>query len=299
MQPYPVILLLLIFSSCFRPDTAGSKPGDGVTDLVAGQADSLFLEEVAGNLFSQMDASIPVGKRMIEAGMAFLGTPYVAATLETEGDEKLIINMQGVDCTTFVEYVAAMALCSRRGDINFGSFARELATIRYRGGVIDGYPSRLHYFIDWLKDNESKGYIDIISNTIGNEPMDTRVYFMTANPAFYPHLENNPANIEAMAGTEEAVSQYDMRYISKDAIDKKAGMIKDGDIIAFVTAIPGLDVSHTGLAIHLNGKLHLLHASLRSKEVEITPVPLSGYLKDMKNVKGIVVARVKNNPAVN
>jgi hypothetical protein len=296
MQSYTVIILLLIFSSCIRPDIVETRSGDGVADLVAGPADSLFLEIVAGNLSTLTDHSMPVGRRMKEAGMAFLGKPYVAETLEAEGDEKLIVNMQGVDCTTFVEYVTAMAICSMRGDLHFEGFARELATIRYRGGIIDRYPSRLHYFIDWLQDNESKGYIEIVSNSIGNEVMDTRVGFMTSNPGLYPHLDNNPANLEVMANIEKAVSQYDMRYISKDAINTMASLVVDGDILAFVTAIPGLDVSHTGLAIHRNGKLHLLHASSRSKEVEITPVPLSEYLKDMKNVKGIVVGRVKFSP---
>jgi hypothetical protein len=293
MHSYTVIILLLIFSSCYRPDIAETRYGDGVTDLVAGPADSVFLELMAGKLSAQTDHSTPVGRRMMEAGMAFLGTPYVAATLEADGEEKLIVNMQGVDCTTFVEYVTAMAIGSMRGDLHFEGFARELATIRYRGGIIDGYPSRLHYFIDWLKDNENKGYIEIVSNSTGNEEMDTRVGFMTSNPGLYPHLDNNPANLEAMANIEQAVSRYDMRYISKDAIDTMALLVEDGDIIAFVTAIPGLDVSHTGLAVHRNGKLHLLHASSSSKKVEITPVPLSDYIEDMKNVKGIVVGRVK------
>ena len=44
---------------------------------------------------------------IMEIARRYLGTPYVANTLEDEGSEELVINKQEVDCTTFVEYVLA------------------------------------------------------------------------------------------------------------------------------------------------------------------------------------------------
>lgn len=44
---------------------------------------------------------------MLTNGRMFIGTPYVAATLERGDEEQLIINREEVDCTTFVEYVLA------------------------------------------------------------------------------------------------------------------------------------------------------------------------------------------------
>ena len=47
---------------------------------------------------------------MQKYGLNFLKTPYVAHTLEVNEEEKLVVNFDEVDCTTFVEYVLALAL---------------------------------------------------------------------------------------------------------------------------------------------------------------------------------------------
>lgn len=266
---------------------AGSNNG-----IIATRADSLVFDEIMHQLVRSLVPSEGVGRRMVAAGTAFLGTPYVASTLEAEGDERLTVNMHGVDCTTFVEYVAAISITSMRRAYSFDAFARELTSLRYRGGVIDGYASRLHYFTNWLKDNERKGYLTLISDRVGNAPMDTLVNFMTSNPQHYRQLNDDPSYLESIAAIEKSMAGYKMRYITKDNIEEVASYIQDGDIIAFVTTIEGLDVSHTGLAIHQNDRLHLLHASTRSMEVEITDKPLSEYLEGSNNVSGILVARI-------
>ncbi len=43
----------------------------------------------------------PASKIIIEAGKLFVGTAYKAHTLELGDSEKLIINNQELDCTTF------------------------------------------------------------------------------------------------------------------------------------------------------------------------------------------------------
>ena len=87
----------------------------------------------------QMDSAA-----MVRIGCTYLGTPYVAHTLDLEGEERLIVNRQEVDCILFVEYTLAEALG--------GSFNENLQRIRYRNGVIDGYTSRLHYTSDWIEN---------------------------------------------------------------------------------------------------------------------------------------------------
>jgi hypothetical protein len=260
--------------------------------IIATKADSVIFEYIMSNIVNILLPPAPVSQRMIAAGTAFLGTPYVASTLESEGEERLVINLRGVDCTTLVEYVTAIAIRSRTNMNKFGDFADELTSLRYRGGAIDGYTSRLHYFTEWLKDNERKGYLTLVSDRIGNMPMDPEVNFMTSNPRHYRQLQENPALVKKMASIEKGMEGYDMRYLSKDRIEQNAHHIKNGDIIAFVTTVKGLDVSHTGIAIFQNERLHLLHASLGAGEVEITSRPLSEYLKDLRNVSGILVARI-------
>ena len=95
---------------------------------------------------------------VLSNGLGFVDTPYKAGTLEVDDTEDLIINCDEVDCTTFVEYALAMALCPQQGDeMQEGDFARNLQRIRYRDGKIDGYTSRLHYISDWINNAVRQG----------------------------------------------------------------------------------------------------------------------------------------------
>ena len=70
-----------------------------------------------------------------------LGTPYVAHTLE--GDrEWLTIDIDELDCTTFVENVLAMYLCVKNGKHRFADFCDYIRQVRYDKGLVS-YPSRL------------------------------------------------------------------------------------------------------------------------------------------------------------
>jgi hypothetical protein len=235
--------------------------------------------------------NMPLNELVPAVAMHFLNTPYVASTLEIPGDEQLVINLRQVDCTTYVEYVLAISMAAKAGDVSFENFTRNLAFIRYRNGMINGYPSRLHYFSDWLNDNALKGILTIVSNTIGTQQFIPSSGFMSKNPKLYRQLENI-AFIDSIRETEKLIAGFRMQFIPKDQINRFENQIMDGDIIAFTTNIAGLDVSHTGFALHRNGRLHLLHASSRTQMVEITSVPLMDYLKSMNRVTGILVGRL-------
>lgn len=242
--------------------------------------------------FTQFPDSPETSSIIINTAQFFLNTPYTAHTLEIPGEEQLVVNLREMDCTTFVEYVVALTLLIKEERTDFDRFTRLLACIRYRDGILDGYPSRLHYFTEWLQNNTEKGILEIVSNTLSDIPYNTDVSFMSSNPGLYRQLEN-PEYVSHIKETEKIISGYEMNFIPKDRILEKESQIKDGDIIAFTTNIAGLDVSHTGFAIHQNGRLHLLHASTRTNQVEISPVPLSDYLAPMGRVTGILVGRIK------
>jgi hypothetical protein len=55
--------------------------------------------------------------------------------------------------------------------------------------------------------------------------------------------------------------------------------------------VSGLDVAHTGLALRIDGRLHLLHAPLVGDSVEISEVPLAERILDISGQDGIMVAR--------
>ncbi len=58
----------------------------------------------------------------LEIGKGFLGTPYVEKTLELPGDEKLVINLTGLDCTTYLETVVTLARIAKSGNLTFEAF---------------------------------------------------------------------------------------------------------------------------------------------------------------------------------
>ncbi|MFO7647618.1 N-acetylmuramoyl-L-alanine amidase-like domain-containing protein [Halomonas campaniensis] len=299
-----ILILVFYFFGCSNPSASNDKSVTGPVDdstetdtelpvnleILYTQLDSTIFVSIAEKYSFDGEKKTDRGKMIIEIAKKFLGTPYVASTLETDGEEKLVINLRELDCTTFVEYVLAMSFSFNSKSSTFNDFARNLALIRYRDGIPDGYPSRLHYFTDWMVNNSGKGIVEIVSNEFGNDQMPDSIYFMSANPQFYRQL-SDAKYLNQVRETEHEMASHKLKYLTKDRIDEHAHLIQDGDIIAFKTTVKGLDVSHNGFAVHVNGRLHLLHASLNRKEVEITARPLQEYLSGIRNVQGILVAR--------
>ncbi len=296
-------LLLLIFAACqagqppqeekHLPEDAYLRwcPGNENLPIFTTEGDIFLFEETVTDITYDVEPGISTPDLLIAIARKFIQTPYVAHTLETEEEEHLVVNLREMDCTTFVEYMLSMTLIIQYGDSTFWDFAQTLGCIRYRDGVIDQYPSRLHYFSEWLQNNTKKGILTLVSNELGTTPFDSHVHFMSSNPHLYRQLAE-PDFVSKIKEAEKVASTFPMNYLPKDQIKGIENKIQDGDIIAFTTSIDGLDVSHTGIALHQNGRLHLLHASTRTNTVEITPVPLSEYLQPMRRVTGILVARI-------
>ena len=89
----------------------------------------------------------------------FIGRPYVAATLEGNDPECLVVNTRQLDCTTLVENVMALTLCVQRHNLSYYAFKHALVDMRYRGGLIRGYTSRIHYFTEWITENTKAGML--------------------------------------------------------------------------------------------------------------------------------------------
>jgi Protein of unknown function (DUF1460). len=232
---------------------------------------------------------------MLSNALLFLDTPYTPNTLEVNNIEELVVNADEVDCTTFVEYVLAMSLCDEQGDDMMESdFATNLEKIRYRNGKIDGYTSRLHYITEWISDNVKKGIIEDITASKSKEIIPVFVNYMSTHPESYRQLTDSAQNISKMAQIEKQISGQKVHYVSKINLPRDGfPWIKNGDIIAFTTGTPGLDISHMGIAIYLKGNLHLIHASSRDKKVIVDQVALYKQLDRDKNVTGIRVLRMK------
>ncbi|NVN16940.1 DUF1460 domain-containing protein [Muricauda sp. HICW] len=232
-----------------------------------------------------------LGDTIALVGQSFLGTPYVEKTLEVGDTETLVVNFGGLDCTTFVENVLAFSLMLKEQQRNFEDFTENLETVRYRNGDLNGYPSRLHYFTEWIRNNEKKGLVKDITADLGGVELEKPINFMGTHRDLYPFLTSDE-NFDAMLTVEKEIAKEKLCYLPQDQIESKEHLIKSGDILALATSIKGLDVTHTGIAIHQpDGRLHLLHASSKNGEVEISELPLADYLKNIKSNIGIIVAR--------
>ena len=98
-----------------------------------------------------------------------------------------------------------------------------------------------------------------------------------------PFLKDDD-NYATILKTEEKLKEEEFCVLAQEDIAANEHLIQTGDIIALATSINGLDVTHTGIAIReKDGRIHLLHASTSSMEVEITKVPLVDYLKKIKS----------------
>jgi hypothetical protein len=242
--------------------------------------------------------TVPLGKAIAQIGRTFVGTAYVPRTLEVEGPEGLVINFRGLDCVTFVENAFALARFVKGGGARQladraaaeAAYSRLLTELRYRDGVIDGYPSRLHYFSDWIADNARRGLVTDIGAQLGGVRDPEPVDFMSTHPDAYRQLAE-PGNIERIRATEAALTDAGRSYVPEDRIDEVAAEIRDGDIIAATSTVAGLDVAHTGLALWVGDALHLLHAPLVGDSVEISTVPLAERILSIAGQDGILVAR--------
>jgi len=240
---------------------------------------------------SSPNGNLSYGDLIIEIGCLFINLPYKEGTLEGPGKEKLLVNVSGFDCTTFVETVLALAKCAAAGKLSPSEFRKNLKLIRYRQGKIDGYSSRLHYFIDWLRDNEKKKMLKDVSRQFDAEMQCKKINYMTINRTSYPSLKNE-FEFQKIRLLEKNLSRKAFHIISKDKVSRQKTKINNGDVIAFTTKDEGLDAAHIGFAIWQGEKLHLLHASRKEGAVVISKITLAAYLKSNKNFTGIIIARV-------
>ncbi|MGE5682055.1 MAG: N-acetylmuramoyl-L-alanine amidase-like domain-containing protein [Bacillota bacterium] len=232
----------------------------------------------------------PVNDVIAEIGKSFLGLDYEAHTLETPGEEQLVVHLTGLDCTTFLENALVFARCVKQGKSSFEDYQKELTKVRYRGGKINKYPSRLHYFSDWIFDNAGKGIVKDITKEIGGKPYDKKVGFMTKNRDKYVQISKNDEYYNAVKATETAINARMYSYIPKKEVKDIESKIQNGYLIAITSGLDGMDIAHVGIAVKLDdGRIHFMHAPIVGAKVQITEKPLADYLMKNKSQTGIMV----------
>lgn len=236
-----------------------------------------------------------IASYMVFFGRELKGVPYVAKTLEKNKEEKEIVNLRQLDCTTYVETVLALSRCMAQGKPTFANYCNQLRLIRYAGGAVS-YPTRKHYFTYWIQQSAKQGLVKDIQcpNPPFKAVQTVKADYMTTHVSQYPMLISHPEWVKRIKLMEQSITGLRARYIPTSAIDNGELLrhtVHNGDIIAIVTTKTGLEISHLGIAVWHTDGLHMLNASsLYHKVVEDSNL-LKTYLKRQKSAKGIRIIR--------
>jgi hypothetical protein len=191
----------------------------------------------------------------------FSGVPYKAATLigDQHTQEALVINLAGVDCFTFIDYVEAM-----RRSGSFAAFKENLRKVRYQNGVVD-YKSRNHFISDWTLFNA--GFIEDVTGQIGAGKAKKTVKTLNA-------AEGGQTLLPGIT-----VRRREITYIPSEFIDDLIlAQFKTGDYLGVYTTQANLDASHVGIVIRKGARILFRHASSQKKYHTVVDEDLKIYL---------------------
>jgi hypothetical protein len=199
------------------------------------------------------------------------GVPYKAGTLigDQHTREALVINLAGVDCFTFIDYVEAM-----RRSGSYAEFKENLRKVRYRNGVVD-YSHRNHFFSDWISCNT--GFLDDVTHQVSAGKSKTATKKLNA-------AENGKQLLPGIAPRNRKVC-----YIPAEAMDNVLqARLRTGDYLGIYSTREDLDVSHVGIVIRGETGVIFRQASSQEKYRRVIDTDLKAYLSDKP---GIVILR--------
>ena len=263
------------------------------TGLSLGQTNDEFIcRKIFSYAYEHRLAEKPIGDIIVEVGRQLIGAPYEAHTLDQADTEQLVANLHSFDCITFVENVLALSRCIKSGQLSLGAYRDQLMATRYRGGVITGYTSRLHYFTDWIRDNDRRGILRDVSRQLGGKPYQKSFSFMTKHRSLYAKLADDSSFL-ALQATEDSLRQGQFFLLPKALIHEVSTKLQNGDIVGVTPRDSTLDVSHAGIVVKSGtGVVRYMHAPDVGGHVRISRESLSAFVGKRKSSTGIVVARV-------
>ena len=268
---------------------------------MSGNPDQKRLSDWTASLRSDASprSGTSLGHRSVRVGELARGTPYVPGTLDTyltsggnPWREPLTLSLTHFDCVTLVESCLAVARLAESGvPPSWDGFGREVERMRYRDGKRSDYGSRLHYFSEWISDGTARGLVKDLGTELGGVEDSRPLRFMTQHREKYRALGDEKLFRE-IAAMEQRLDHQPRRVIPTKRIPQVVNRIESGDVLAFATEIPGLDVTHAAFAYRdREGTLRVLHAPLSGGVVEITHTTLPESVAAIRRSTGILVAR--------
>lgn len=264
--------------------------------LLAYPALGLLLQEkpdAFAKLVAHRWKSHEIGQLTGEIAIELIGIPYVGSTLEISDDrEECVVNLAGLDCVTMYETALGLARMILARGSSRQDLIRQITALRYRGGRLNGYLSRLHYTSDWIADNANKHFVhELTPNLPGAVRMDKKFDFMSTHPDSYRQLKAHPEWVAEMATLEDRISARKPFYVPNDRVAQVEPLLRTGDIVGIATSAAGLDCSHTGLVYVDESRVRrFLNASSVKKEV-VLGERLSEYANKYKKNLGVMIVR--------
>jgi hypothetical protein len=214
------------------------------------------------------------GSRINFISGRFLNTAYRESTLigDKNTPEVFVINLEGVDCFTFIDYIEAMRLSG-----SFSEFRENVKKVRYREGKV-AFENRNHFFTDWRESNSA--IVDDVTVKVGDQKTE-RVTKILNKKEDGTHL---------LPGIRPV--QREIEYIPSVAVDDTVfNELKTGDYAGIYSGIMGLDVSHVGIIIRDGNSIIFRHASAGTNHRKVVDQVFKVYLADKP---GLIVLRPKN-----
>ena len=230
-----------------------------------------FTPESINSIISTSAKNSSGGQKVEEISSNFLGVPYLGFTLigSEEKKEVLTINLSGLDCFTYLDYVEAL-----RHSSDFDSFKDRVRTVRYKNGIVE-YGTRKHFFSDWPLFNSE--YVKDVTSEIGGPSVKKERKLLNLKKDGSNYLPGIPV-------VAREITYIPTESLNQDILNK----LRTGDYIGIYSDNDGLDVSHTGIVIRESGTVYMRHASSRKENKKVLDEELLVY---MKNKPGLVVYR--------
>jgi hypothetical protein len=184
------------------------------------------------------------GRKIDFISRQFLGIHYREGTLigNEKTSEVFVVDLSGVDCFTFIDYVEALRLSD-----SISTFKNNLRQIRYRSGAIV-FNHRNHFFSDWSVFN--RAHIEDATVRVGGGHAQSSEKKLNVK-------EDGTLYLPGIAAIDRTVDYIPAGSINESVIRR----CKTGDYIGIYADTPGLDVTHVGIFIKDQDKVYLRHAS--------------------------------------
>jgi len=230
-----------------------------------------FLQEGLDRIIQKSSKIKDVASRIDFLSRNFLDLDYVESTLigDINIPEVFMINLKGVDCFTFIDYIEAMRLSG-----SFPEFKVNLRKVRYKSGIV-AFENRNHFFTDWRDFNPD--FVNDVTEKIRAKKtirVQKTLNVKEDRTCFLPGIR--PV-------------QQEIIYIPSDAIDVSVlNKLRTGDYVGIYSTLKGLDVSHVGIIIEDGDKIYLRHASSLKKHRKVVDQDFKNYIVGKP---GIIVFR--------